>query len=973
MKKILSGAFLCVCVCLCIMRVFTTVEAAEIDRSGTCGENLIWTQYDDGTLVISGTGLMSNYSVIPTPDSPWSMNSNIHTIKIEEGVTSIGRCAFGWMFGLKKLYIPSSVTVIGSDAFNNSLMVDNIYYAGTPSDWNNIRIDSGNYVLDSARMYYGVGDGAAEKNGDCGPQLRWSLSDDGVLVISGTGRMDDYAGGGDGVSPWYAYKSIIKKIIIENGVTSTGYCAFWECTKIMSVSLPDTLTSIGDYSFALCTSLPQIEIPASVTDIGFSAFGACYALTSIEVPAGIVEIKGQTFAECSGLKSITIPSGITGIGDTAFWKCPGLMDVYFGGTKEQWEAVRIGDENDSLRDATIHFGSSANGLDEDKKYKVFRMGGYESFDISLEDCMGKEASSVYNPQLAHILIAMCNAVNDDSDMSKTFYSFGMQEQERIGGLFLTYSMGRKDLGNGEKLVLIAIRGTKDFLEGVSNFDAFINSNGEHTGFSDASQELRDKLEDFLGTDDYSNTCFVITGFSRGAAVGNILSKDLMKNGVREADLYSYNFACPDVGHVDEDATAYRNIFNVANATDLISWSPRCILGNRWGKYGKSLWFSENWNDYQNLEIGMKAHDETKYLAFLREESDSGFKRRSEAKDALDFADLWRAVKSMGDYYVIGEVIVACPVDVEVYVSGNLVGEVKNNEPLVTDASKVSISTMGREKKIYLLEDDTYSFKLSATGSGTMTYSVANVDVETGTAVEKQTFEQVALVPDKQFSSTVVMDGYVVSDFDGGQVKLYVVDEDGELEKEVLPDGSGTERPLSSEMPDESDETDVPTTIPEPAPGSNAQPAPDGLDKGDTVVVGEAIYELTSDETVAYVTPSVKAEKVVTIPAVVMIDGRKFKVTAIAAGAFKNERRLKKVTIGKHVTKIGTKAFKGAKALKKIVIKSKKLKIVGKNAFKGISKKAVMEVPEKQLKLYKKLLKGKGQPKTAKIRKRMLNL
>lgn len=127
------------------------------------------------------------------------------------------------------------------------------------------------------------------------------------------------------------------------------------------------------------------------------------------------------------------------------------MDVYFGGTKEQWEAVRIGDENDSLRDATIHFGSSANGLDEDKKYKVFRMGGYESFDISLEDCMGKEASSVYNPQLAHMLIAMCNAVNGDSDMSKTFYSFGMQEQERIGGLFLTYSMGRKDLGNGEKL------------------------------------------------------------------------------------------------------------------------------------------------------------------------------------------------------------------------------------------------------------------------------------------------------------------------------------------------------------------------------------------------------------------------------------------------------------------------------------------------------------------------------------------
>lgn len=963
MKKIFLGAFLCTCVCLCLMLRFTTAEAAGIKNSGTCGENLSWTQYDDGMLVISGTGSMSNYSVIPTPDSPWSMNSDIQTIKIEEGVTSIGSCAFGWMFGLKNLYIPNSVTFIGSDAFNNSLMVANIYYAGTALDWNNIRVASGNYVLNGAVMHYGVSDDIAEKSGTCGPQLSWSLSNDGILVISGTGRMDDYAGGGDNVSPWYAYKSSIKKVIIGDGVTSTGYCAFWECMEITSISIPDTLTSIGDYSFALCTSLSRIELPASVTDIGFSAFGACYALTNIELPAGIVEIKGQTFAECSGLKSITIPSSVTGIGDTAFWKCSDLTDVYYGGTREQWEAVQIGDENESLRDATIHFGNIADGLDEDKKYKVFYTGGYESFDISLEDCMGKTASSAYNPQLAHMLIAMCNAVNDDSDMSKTFYSFGMQGQYRFGGLFLTYSMGKKDLGNGERLVLIAIRGTKDLLEWGSNFDADIDANGEHSGFSDAARELRSKLKDFLGTDDYSNTRFVITGFSRGAAVGNILSQYLMENGVREADLYSYNFACPDVGYIDEAGIVHPNIFNIANATDLVSWIPRSILGSRWGKYGKSLWFSENWNDYQNLEIGAKAHDETKYLTFLREEPDSSsFKRRSEAKAALDFADLWRAVKNLGDYNVIGEVIIACPVDVEVYVSGNLVGAVKNNEPLVTDASKVAISTMGGEKKIYLLGDDTYSFMLSATESGTMTYSVASVDVGTGAAIEKQTFEQVALVPDKQFSSTVLMDGDMASDFDAGQVKLYVVDENGKPEKEVLPDGSGTEQPLSLETPNGPNSPSMPTVIPEPAL------TPGGLVKGDTVVVGEVIYRLLSDKAVAYVVPGGKAVKAVTIPAAVAIDGKKFKVTAIAAGAFKNNRILKKVMIGKHVTKIGTKAFKGAKALKKIIIRSKKLKNVGKNAFKGINKKAVMKVPKKQLKPYKKLLKGKGQPKTAKIEK-----
>ena len=95
---------------------------------------------------------------------------------------------------------------------------------------------------------------------------------------------------------------------------------------------------------------------------------------------------------------------------------------------------------------------------------------------------------------------------------------------------------------------------------------------------------------------------------------------------------------------------------------------------------------------------------------------------------------------------------------------------------------------------------------------------------------------------------------------------------------------------------------------------------------------------------------------VKIPATVKIDGVSYKVTGIAAGAFKNKRNLKKITVGKNITTVGKNAFKGCKKLKTITIKSKNIKKIGTGAFAGINKKAVIKVPRKSLGKYKKLLK-----------------
>lgn len=148
---------------------------------------------------------------------------------------------------------------------------------------------------------------------------------------------------------------------------------------------------------------------------------------------------------------------------------------------------------------------------------------------------------------------------------------------------------------------------------------------------------------------------------------------------------------------------------------------------------------------------------------------------------------------------------------------------------------------------------------------------------------------------------------------------------------------------------------------------------DRLKKGDKRTVGNAVYKITKftakNRTVTYVKYNNKQAKSITIHNTVVIDGIVFKVTAIEKNAFKNMKKLQKVTIGRYVKSIGDKAFYGCGKLKKLQIKSTVLKKVGKNALKSINKKAVITVPKSKKKSYKKLLqkKGTGLSKTVKIK------
>ncbi len=165
-------------------------------------------------------------------------------------------------------------------------------------------------------------------SGTCGADATWTLDSDGVLTISGSGAITDYSGGGGtSQSPFYAHKSEIESVVIDEGITHVGKYSFYY-VPLKYVTLPDSLTSFGDYSFCECYNMESINIPDNVTTIGSNAFSYCSKLTSLSIPNGVTTIGDRAFMSCSYLESMTIPDSVTSIGSFVFQSCSRLTDVY---------------------------------------------------------------------------------------------------------------------------------------------------------------------------------------------------------------------------------------------------------------------------------------------------------------------------------------------------------------------------------------------------------------------------------------------------------------------------------------------------------------------------------------------------------------------------------------------------------------------------------------------------------------------
>ena len=134
----------------------------------------------------------------------------------------------------------------------------------------------------------------------------------------------------------YQGEVVIPSSIVYNGttypVTSIGSYAFYYCSSLNSVTIPNSVTSIGSSAFRSCSSLTSVTIPNSVTSIGSYAFESCSSLTSVTIPNSVTSIGSNAFRSCSSLTSITIPNSVTYIGNEAFCNCSSLLSIYVNGS-----------------------------------------------------------------------------------------------------------------------------------------------------------------------------------------------------------------------------------------------------------------------------------------------------------------------------------------------------------------------------------------------------------------------------------------------------------------------------------------------------------------------------------------------------------------------------------------------------------------------------------------------------------------
>jgi hypothetical protein len=143
---------------------------------------------------------------------------------------------------------------------------------------------------------------AQSSEGTAGVNVRYVFRND-TLMLTGTGEMTDFTVSGN--APWKQYAGSIKAVVIAEGITSIGNCAFMDCSHLISVSISGTISSIGASAFENCARLPSVTIPQSINAVGDYAFRGCSSLTDVKVQqATPLSISQSVFDDVSGMTLI---------------------------------------------------------------------------------------------------------------------------------------------------------------------------------------------------------------------------------------------------------------------------------------------------------------------------------------------------------------------------------------------------------------------------------------------------------------------------------------------------------------------------------------------------------------------------------------------------------------------------------------------------------------------------------------------
>lgn len=362
---VMAKRILCLLLTMSIILSFAPIisVSAATTASGTCGDNLTWTLDDNGTLTISGTGDMRDWTYSSVP---WESNRNsIKSVIIENGVTSIGKCAFADCSNLSNAKISNTVKKIGMRAFdgcsfsnitipNSVTQLGQYIFAGC-SELTDVNIGNGITSWDGVgSMFSGCVNLTNVTIQDGGYIGEYAF--DGCEKLTNVIMPDNLRGIGE--HAFYDTAIYNDERNWENGVLYIGKHLIASNASIPEIyTIKDGTQCIANEAFRGCTNLMKIIIPKTVTVMGDCAFYYCLNLTNIEIPNGVTSIPWLAFEDCHRLAAIAIPESVTSIDYGAFSSCKSLSDVYYGGSKKDWNNISVHGNNTPLTNATIHYNS----------------------------------------------------------------------------------------------------------------------------------------------------------------------------------------------------------------------------------------------------------------------------------------------------------------------------------------------------------------------------------------------------------------------------------------------------------------------------------------------------------------------------------------------------------------------------------------------------------------------------------------
>ncbi len=755
-----------------------------------------------------------------------------------------------------------------------------------------------------------------------------------TLVVSGSGATDNYSSKKDESGERYAdtphkeYVDVITKVIIENDVTGIGDRLCYKMSNLEEVVFEDgsVLSTIGQGAFYGCEKLGKIEIPGSIVTLGMESFGSCAGLTEVVFLSDetIKTIGGYCFSNCTSLKEIALPDSITTIGSNAFQLCENLESI-------QLPMNLTGD-------------LTATFLNCKKLQSVQIPDGVTGLGTNAFNCCYalKEVLFSENTQCTTIgdyVFSDCDAL-EFLTIPKTVTSIGKRVLERCDGLKIVVI---------ETTQLTAESVGQDFIA-VSEVGTIV--------YPEIYMENNSDILDLLCVDGIE-TQLATTEEGDGTISVKVIA---VADGTTRIE-------CPEVIAGKEVGT-----ITYAEGIDGSTITVGCHVSS-W-----QIDAQGHWQDESICRLCRKTLERVEKTAHVYPEGEITCSCGFVKPVSITKHPVSKTLKyGYSSFYLLSG---ACVKNVDATISyfwtenGKVVSEGSNEYKFVTrkDVGEYTIS-FGAQTQRYeingtMVEGEVYKF-ISQSEPAVVTVKKRPITVQISDV------SRYAGDKNPQFTVEVVSGGLAYDDTTEdlaldfntaatqtsacGEYEITGTSESGNYEVTVLPgvltvkekpaDNSGNDESGDDGTSEKDDQTQV-----------------DLPKKDDRVLTSTAVYKVVksgdlSDEIgiVTYVKPRKKTVKEVTIPSAVTIDGIKYKVTAIANNAFKNCTKLKKVTIGKNVSKIGKKAFYKCKKLKTIVIKTKKLsaKKVGGKAFKGINKKATIKVPKTKYKSYKKWLKKKG--------------